>query len=168
MVTVRSVKHSDAQAISDIYNHYIVDSVATFEEQKVSAQTIQQRIETTKAQQLPWLVLSDHNRILGYAYAAQWKHRSAYRFSVETTIYLAPDAKAKGYGSTLYSTLFELLKSLPVNSIIAGITLPNESSVKLHEKMGMRQVAHFEEVGFKFGRWLDTGYWQIILNHAIN
>lgn len=164
MVTVRSVKPSDANAIAAIYNHYIEHTVATFEQDNVSTAEMRSRIAKIKAQQLPWLVLEDERGILGYAYATRWKERAAYRFSVETTIYLKPDVKGKGLGTTLYSTLIELLKNLKVHSALAGIALPNDNSIKLHEKMGMRKVAHFEEVGFKLNRWVDTGYWQVILN----
>lgn len=164
MVKIRSVKSSDANAIAVIYNHFIEHTVATFEQENVSTAEMQSRIAKIKAQQLPWLVLEDERGILGYAYATRWKERVAYRFSVETTIYLKPGVEGKGLGTTLYSTLFELLKNLNLHSAIAGIALPNEHSIKLHEKMGMRKVAHFEEVGFKLNRWIDTGYWQKTLS----
>ena len=83
-----------------------------------------------------------------------------YRFSVEVTVYVAPGHAGRGIGSTLYGELFPMLKTLGIRAVIGGIALPNEASVALHEKFGMRKVAHFGEVGFKFDRWIDVGYWQ--------
>ena len=114
-----------------------------------------------RAQKLPWLVALDADQCLGYAYATRWKERFAYRFSVESTVYLAPAASGRGLGSALYRALFDELKALGVHAVVGGITLPNPASVALHEKMGMRKVAHFAEIGFKFGEWVDVGYWQI-------
>ncbi len=97
------------------------------------------------------------------AYAVLWKARSAYRFSVEITVYVAPGMAGRGIGSMLYSHLFAALQPLGVHAVIGGIALPNEASIALHEKFGMEKVAHFQQVGFKFNRWIDVGYWERIL-----
>ncbi len=157
---IRPATPDDAAAIIGIYNHYVLDTSVSFEEQAVSAARMAERVAGVQALGLPWLVLEQGGQILGYAYANKWKERSAYRFSVETTVYLAPDAGRQGLGSQLYAALFPLLRACGIHSAIAGITLPNVASVALHEKFGMKKVAHFEEVGLKFGRWLDVGYWQ--------
>src|SRR5690606_39143142 len=99
----------------------------------------------------------------GYAYAARWKGRCAYRYSVESTIYLDLGARRGGIGTVLYAALLERLRSRGYHAVIGGIALPNDASVRLHEQLGFRKVAHFPEVGFKLGRWVDVGYWQIIL-----
>ena len=112
---------------------------------------------------LPWLVAELHNQIIGWAYASPWKSRSAYRHSVEITVYLSKQNQSQGYGSRLYQALFAELQKLPVHSVIGGITLPNDASIALHEKFGLRKIGHFKEVGYKFGRWLDVGYWQATL-----
>ena len=113
---------------------------------------------------MPWLVAVIDEAVVGYAYATKWKERSAYRFSVESTIYLANGTEGKGVGSVLYQALFNKLKLKGINNVIGGIALPNPASVGLHEKMGMEKVAHFSKVGFKFDEWLDVGYWQLKLH----
>jgi phosphinothricin acetyltransferase len=116
-----------------------------------------------QAAKLPWLVAEDDGRAVGYAYATQWKSRSAYRFAVEITVYLARDHDRRGIGSRLYEELFRLLEAHGIHAVIGGIALPNAASVALHEKFGMKKVAHFVDVGFKFDRWIDVAYWERIL-----
>lgn len=160
---IRDATTKDAQGIADIYNHYIANSIITFEEEEVTQEEMAQRIEETHSDKLPYLVLEKDGQILGYAYSSKWKGRCAYRYSVEVTVYLSPDAGGKGYGSQLYNELFSRLADLGFHIAIAGISLPNEASIALHEKFGMKKVAHFEEVGFKFGNWVDVGYWQCVI-----
>ena len=158
---IRPVELSDASAIADIYNHYILESTATFEETPINGEDIKERILELNTQNLPWYVAEDSAKnLIGYAYACKWKGRCAYRYSVEVSVYLSPDHVGQGTGSRLYEVLFEKLDSLEYHVAIGGITLPNPASIKLHEKFGMEQVAHFKEVGFKFGDWIDVGYWQ--------
>ena len=157
---VRDATLLDAQGIVTIYNHYIVHTAVTFEEKAVTVETMGSRIQRVKDSLLPWLVLEEDGKLLGYAYAAPWKDRSAYRFSVEVSVYLSPEQTCKGNGSALYHALFQRLKESGIHVAIGGITLPNAPSVALHEKFHMKKVAHFEEVGKKFGQWLDVGYWQ--------
>ena len=158
-----SIQDRHVAPITHIYNHYIAHTTATFEETVISPNTMQQRVDNVRQQDLPWLVAVNDEEVCGYAYASPWKARSAYRFSVETTIYMHPDNCAKGYGTTLYRTLLEELKAKGIHRAIGGITLPNPASVQLHEKLGMTNVALFTEVGFKFNQWLDVGYWQFNL-----
>lgn len=154
---------SDAQQIANIYNYYIENTVITFEEQLVSAKDIQERIEKIKQAGHIWLVSEIDEQIVGYAYSAPWRDRSAYRFASEVSVYLSNASQGKGLGSLLYQSLFEQLKSTQIKILISGITLPNEASVALHEKFGMEKVAYFHDVGFKFNQWLDVGYWQLKL-----
>lgn len=160
---IRVAKASDADRIAEIYNHYVANTVVTFEEEPVGADEMRRRMDEVSAASLPWLVAESESRIAGYAYATRWKTRSAYRFSVETTVYLAEGLGKRGLGSRLYEELFRLLKEKGIHAAIGGIALPNDASVALHEKFGMRKVAHFEEVGLKFGKWVDVGYWERIL-----
>lgn len=160
-MTVRTAKPSDAGPLVEIYNHYISNTQTTFEEVELSQEEIVSRMAAVEAQGLPWLVLEEDGNLVGYSYAGRWRERSAYRFSVEVTVYLAPGYEGGGYGTRLYSRLFELLREQSVHVAIGGITLPNPASVALHEKMGMKKVAEFPEVGFKQDQWLDVGYWQI-------
>jgi phosphinothricin acetyltransferase len=159
-MAIRPAGPADAAAIAAIYNHYVNHTVITFEEEPVSAAEIARRIEEIRSMSLPWLVAEIAGRIVGYAYATKWRARSAYRFSAEITIYLAHEDVRRGVGSSLYGQLFRLLQARGIHAVVGGIALPNDASVALHEKFGMRKVAHFEEVGFKFDRWIDVGYWQ--------
>ncbi len=159
---IRPVASGDAAAIAAIYSHYILHSTVTFEEAAVDAAEMARRIATVQASGLPWLV-AERDALLGYAYATPWKPRSAYRYSVEVTVYLADAARGQGIGRALYTALFDALRAQGLHAVLGGVALPNEASVRLHEAMGMTKVAHLTEVGFKFGRWLDVGYWHRLL-----
>ena len=161
-IVVRSVAASDAAAVARIYNHYVSESIITFEEAVVSNEEMGARIGAIRAASLPWLVASRGADVAGYAYASRWKERSGYRFSVEVTVYVDPSCQGMGIGSTLYSALLPALKSAGFHAAMGGIALPNDASVRLHEKFGFQKVAHFKESGFKFGRWIDVGYWQLV------
>jgi len=162
---IRSATPADADAICAIYNHYVRNTVVTFEEVPVEAAEMQQRIADVQAL-FPWLVAEENGRLIGYAYAARWRVRSAYRYSVESTVYLAPDLGGRGWGTRLYRDLLGRLETAGVHAVMGGIALPNVASVALHEKLGFRKVAHFEAVGWKEQRWIDVGYWQRMLNPA--
>ncbi len=162
-VLVRGVCAADLDGISRICNHYIGHTVATFEEAPVAAATLAARIGEIRAAGLPWLTAEREGRIAGYAYASKWKGRCAYRHSVESTVYVDPGATAQGIGSRLYEALLEELRERGIHTVIGGIALPNPASVALHERLGFEQIARFREVGFKFGRWIDVGYWQLVL-----
>jgi L-amino acid N-acyltransferase YncA len=158
---IRSASLSDVAAICEIYNHYVAQSCITFEEQPVGRDDMAARISETLTS-LPWFVWEEQGIVLGYAYATKWKTRSAYRFSAESTIYLRNDAVGKGVGLRLYERLLADLRSRRIHSVIGGIALPNPASQRLHEKLGFKKVAHFEQVGWKFGQWIDVGYWELI------
>ncbi len=160
--SIRPVTPADAGEICRIYNHYIRETIITFEEIDVRPSDMEGRIKTI-TQSLPWLVAEQNGKVLGYAYAAKWKERSAYRRSVESTIYLDHTQTSRGLGTALYTALFELLRAQDIRTALGGIALPNPASIALHEKLGFRQVAHLRDVGFKFSRWIDVGYWQIML-----
>ena len=158
---IRGVRLEDAKEIAGIYNYYILNSIVTFEETPVGAEEIEARIESITSR-FPWIVYEVNGRIVGYAYASEWKSRCAYKHSVESTIYLKQGEEYKGIGSTLYQELVKQLREMDLHALIGGIALPNEASVYLHEKFGFEKVAHFKEVGFKFGKWIDVGYWELI------
>jgi len=157
---IRPAHADDAKAIAAIYNPYILTTTISFEEEAVTDAAMAQRIADVQAGGLPWLVAEQDGKVLGYAYATKWRVRHAYRFSVESSVYLAPEAARQGVGTALYTALLAQLAERGVHLVIGGVALPNDASVALHEKMGYEKVAHFGEVGFKFGRWLDVGYWQ--------
>ena len=159
MENIRRVNPDDTEAICAIYNHYVKNSCISFEEESVTTLEMSRRIiDVTES--LPWLVMESEGVVDGYAYATKWRARSAYRFAVEISVYLSQTSIGKGYGTNLYLNLIDDLSALGVHTVIAGISLPNDKSIKLHEKMGLKKVAHFEQVGFKNQQWIDVGYWQ--------
>jgi len=161
---IRPVHPSDNAAICRIYNHYVLHTVVSFEEEAVAPEEMARRIESVAAAGLPWLVLEEEGRLIGYAYTTPWKTRPGYRYAVESSVYLEAPTGGKGYGSRLYAELLAELRRRPLRTVIGGIALPNDASVRLHEKLGFRKVAHFERVGWKCGRWVDVGYWQLSLS----
>ncbi len=160
---IRPATADDAAAIAAIYNPYVSDSIVTFEEDAITVEEMARRLAETEQEHLPWIVYEEGGCVVGYAYASRWKGRCAYRFSVEVSVYLAPEAKGRGLGTQLYEVLLSQLRVRGKHTVIAGIALPNPASVALHEKFGMAPVAHFKQVGFKFGQWIDVGYWQALL-----
>lgn len=163
---IRNATPEDAAAIAAIYNPYVADTCITFETSTVSEAQMRARIGETAAARLPWLVAGDDDGIAGYAYASEWKGRCAYRYSVESTIYLAPARTGRGIGPQLYAALIERLHADGLHTVMGGIALPNEASIALHERLGFEKVAHFRQVGFKQGRWIDVAYWQRLLGRA--
>ena len=161
---IRPVTTDDAAQICEIYNRYVLETAITFEEESVSAAEMLRRI--TEAAKLPWLVWEEQGTLLGYCYAKPWRPRSAYRYSVETTLYVRADSVGRGIGSGLYRKLIADLGAQGIHAVIGGIVVPNEASVALHEKLGFKKTAHFREVGWKFGQWRDVEYWQLILSAA--
>lgn len=157
---IRSATANDAPEIVRIYNHYIEHSTITFEESVVTVETMADRIRNVVSS-WPWLVFEESGRLVGYAYATEWNGRCAYRYSAESSIYLDPNSCGRGIGLRLYQALLALLYQRELHTVIGGIALPNDASIALHEKLRFKKVAHFSEVGFKFGRWIDVGYWQL-------
>ncbi|MBA5689092.1 arsinothricin resistance N-acetyltransferase ArsN1 family B [Rugamonas apoptosis] len=163
---IRDAIADDARTIAAIYNPYIANTTISFEEQPVTDAEMARRIAEVQGAGLPWLVIEQDGAVLGYAYATKWRVRHAYRFSVESSVYLAPQAAGQGVGTRLYTALLERLRDGGCHLVIGGVALPNAASVALHEKLGFEKVAQFREVGFKFDRWLDVGYWQKALAAA--
>lgn len=159
---IRPATAADAAAICAIYNHYVAHTTISFETEPVAVASMAGRIADVQAQ-FPWLVYEDDGVLLGYAYASKWKPRAAYGQSVESSVYLHQDAGGRGIGKALYARLLAELKVLDVHLVIGGIAQPNAASVALHERMGFVKCGEFTQVGRKFGRWLDVGYWQLNL-----
>ena len=157
---IRDVVDADCEAIARIYNHYVEHSVITFEEEPVPAHELARRVRDLTGAGLPWLVAAHAGSIAGYAYASPYHKRSAYRFTVEATVYLDPARTGRGLGTALYTTLLERLRAKSVRVVIGAIALPNDACVALHERLGFTKAGHLEQVGFKHGRWVDVGYWQ--------
>ena len=157
---VRAVTIEDAKQLVDIYNYYVLNTIVTFDDVVFNVGAFKDKIETI-CRTYPFIVFEENNIVLGYAYANKWREKPAYKHTVESTVYLHYEAHGKQIGTKLYTELLKQLKEQNYHAVIGGLTLPNEASVKLHEKFGFKQVAHFKEVGLKFGKWLDVGFWQL-------
>jgi L-amino acid N-acyltransferase YncA len=163
MPLVRVANLDDAERICAIYNHYVLHAAATFEESPVSREDMRGRIQEVQ-QQLFWLVYEDEaHGVIGYAYAGKWKPRAAYRYSVETSVYIDADHHGRRIGKALYAELLTRLRGTNVNSVVGGVAGDNPASFALHESFGFRRVAHFEQIGHKFGQWIGVTYFQLLL-----
>ncbi|MBS2209783.1 N-acetyltransferase [Carboxylicivirga mesophila] len=160
---IRKSHASDAPFVAAIYNHYVTSSIVTFELEPVTDDEMRNRMDAI-AINYPYLVYEEDGVVLGYAYATQWKARQAYQHSVESSVYLHHDAIGKGIGSMLYAMLLDKFKEMSIHAVIGGISLPNEASIALHEKFGFEKIGQFKQVGRKFNRWIDVGYWELILS----
>jgi len=160
-VKVRAATPDDAATIAAIYAPYVTGTVISFETEAPDAAGMARRMVEGEGF-YPWLVACDPDSgtVVGYAYACAFRSRPAYRFSVETTVYVADGAQRRGIGSQLYKTLLPVLETQGFAQAIAAITLPNQASVVLHERLGFRQVGTYEKVGFKFREWRSVGLWQ--------
>ena len=159
---IRPATSTDASAIAAIYNYFVANTTISFEEAPVTDSEMAARIDSVSAQ-LPWYVYERDGKVLGYAYATPWRVRSAYRFSVEATVYVAPDCARQGIGRQLYAVLLDALRAKQIQVVLGGIAQPNPASVALHEQAGFQKVAHFNRVGRKFDQWIDVGYWELQL-----
>lgn len=159
---IRSATLNDAQAIADIYQPYVLETAISFELEPPSVSEMKSRMVEVMAM-FPWLVSEVDGRVLGYAYACPFRSRPAYRWSVESSIYVQRGCERIGLGKALYSQLLEMLKHQGVVNVMGGMTLPNVPSQKLHEHFGFVEVARYKGVGFKMGQWRDVGHWQLQL-----
>ncbi|WP_062519373.1 GNAT family N-acetyltransferase [Demequina silvatica] len=159
----------DAARIAEIYDHYVAEATATFETEPVSVDEMWARIARIQERGLPWIVSERDDAVVGYAYAGPFRDRAAYRHTLESTIYLDASARRAGVGTELYTALLERLRGLsgsehaPVHSVMGVIALPHEGSVALHERLGFAHVGTIADAGYKFDRWIDVGYWQLML-----
>ena len=163
MPAIRDATADDAAAIAAIYNHYVTDTVVTFELEPVAADEMRRRMAEVAARGFPWRVGEVGGRIAGFAYVAPFRTRAAYDDTVESTVYLAHDACGHGWGQPLYADLLACLHGSRVHAVLGVIALPNDASIALHERLGFAKVAHLREVGCKFGRRIDVGYWELLL-----
>ena len=159
---IRSATRNDSDQIAAIYNHYIENTRVTFEEKPLSSSEIESRLLAGEKIGT-WLVSEQHGHVVGFAYSAPWGEREGYRTSVETTIYLDHSHAGKGLGFELYGRLLEELRAQQLHAVIGIIGLPSPASVTLHEKLGFKKSGELKEIGTKFDKWVDVGYWQLLL-----
>ena len=160
---LRAVVPGDAGEIAEIYNHYIRHTAVTYEEEPLTAEAMGERIRAV-IPQYPWFVWEHEGLIAGYAYAHAWHRRAAYRYAAEDSIYLRPGWEGRGIGKKLLGALIEELKKRELHVLMSVITVPNPASAALHEGLGFKKAGQFNEIGFKLGKRLDVGYWELILD----
>ena len=156
---VRPALAPDAHACAAIYAPYVTDTAVSFEEEPPSADAMADRIAAAH----DWLVLEDAGRVVGYAYADTFHTRAAYRWACEVSVYLEPGFSRRGGGRALYGELLPRLTQRGFRVAIAGMTLPNDGSVGLHRAFGFEPVGTYRRIGFKFGRWHDVAWTQLML-----
>ena len=158
---VRPARPDDAPALAAVYAPYVMDGVASFELEPSSADDVRARLMARP--RLPWLVAERDGDVVGFAYASPHNPRAAYRWSVNTSVYLVAGERGRGTGRALYEALLPVLRDLGLVTAHAGITLPNDASAGLHEALGFTVVGVYPDVGFKHGRWHGVGWWRLAL-----
>ena len=155
-MNLRDATRDDLPAIQAIYAPYVLNTAVSFEENVPDLDALLARLEAAHI----YLVAEENDHVVGYAYGSEHRSRAAYRFSCDVSVYVAAQAHRKGVGRALYGALLPRLKSLGLHNAYGGISLPNRGSVALHENFGFQHLGTYREVGFKFGRWHDVGWWE--------
>jgi len=154
-------------AIAAIYAPYVLTGTVSFEFDPPDARQMRTRMESSNGL-YPWIVATngEGKGVLGYAYATRFREREAYRFAVETSVYVAGAVQGQGIGRLLYEALIDTLRAQGFTQALGVISLPNDHSIRTHEQVGFRRAGQLREIGFKEGRWVDIGIWQCELNDA--
>lgn len=160
---LRLATENDAAGILKIYAPYIQNTSLTFETEVPAIEAFAERI-SSYLKNWPWLVCETDGIIAGYAYATRHRERTAYQWSVESSVYIHDDFQRRGIAQALYAALFEILKKQGFNNVYAVINLPNDKSVVFHESCGFNYFTTYEQVGYKLGRWKNVGWWRLIVN----
>lgn len=164
---LRTATPDDAEAIAAIYAPIVANTTISFEFEPPTAADMRARLERTLAH-LPWLVsLDEAGAVNGYVYAAKHRERAAYQWAVDTSAYVREDSRGQGIAKRLYLALFDALVDLGYFQVFAGIALPNEASMRLHESVGFESLGVYRQVGYKFGAWHDVGWWQKTLQTPV-
>lgn len=170
MIVIRAAEPEDAAAIAAIYAPFVIGGTVSFETEAPDTRQMRARMAASNGL-YPWLVATngdpDRGGVLAYAYAAQFRDRPAYRYVVETSIYVAGSMQGQGAGRLLYEALIDTLRAQGFTQAIGAIALPNDGSIKLHESVGFRRAGVYREVGYKQGQWIDVGFWQCELNESV-
>lgn len=159
---IRLSTPDDAEAVAEIYRPYVESTVISFEVEAPTPGEMRSRILTTLTRS-PWLIAEEGGRVVGYAYASPHHPRAAYQWSVNTAVYVDQACHRTGVGRRLYGALLPMLVRQGFVNAYAGITLPNEKSVGLHEVLGFVPVGVYRNVGYKLGQWHDVGWWSLAL-----
>lgn len=166
---IRDAGDGDLTAISDIYAHHVHHGLASFEEEAPGVEEMTRRYSYLRNKDMPYFVAEDDGRILGYAYAGPYRERIAYRYTVENSVYVAPDALGRGVGGALMDTLIPACTERGYRQMVSVIgDSANRASIALHESRGFRMVGTLEATGFKFSRWVDSVFMQLPLGEGSN
>ncbi len=160
---VREATYQDLPRLLEIYNDIIINTTAVYDYEPHTIEMRTQWFETKKSQGFPVFVAEIDGKVLGFSSMGPFRAWAAYKFSVENSIYVAAEARGKGIGKILLPPVIDASKEMGMHTILAGIDATNEASIKLHERFGFTEVALFKEVGWKFGKWLDLKFLQLIL-----
>lgn len=163
MITVRHAIENDLEQTLEIYNEIIANSTAIFQYEPQTLETRKQWFAEKKEKNFPVFVAEENNVIVGFSTFGQFRNWPAYKYSVENSVYVKSDCRERGIGKILLHTLIDAAKEMQLHTIIAGIVADNEASIALHKKFGFVEAAHFKEVGYKFNRWLDLKFLQLML-----
>jgi phosphinothricin acetyltransferase len=164
---IRFAEPDDAQEILNIYAPYVADTCISFETEVPTVEQFAERIRNILAK-YPFLVYLEDNKIAGYAYASRHRERSAYQYSVDVSVYIAPENHRHGIGKALYEKLFELLRAQSIYTIFAGVAQPNKASMELHKSVGFTEVGTYHNVGYKHGKWIDVTWLEKPLREYYN
>ena len=167
-MNIRKATLDDACAVCNIYNHYIENTAITFETVPISEVEARKRINDVINSGHSFYIGEIDNKIIGFYHTKRWNNRCAYATTIEESIYLDKDETSKGYGTLLLEHLLKNIDKNTIHVLIAGICIPNESSVRLHEKFGFKQISYMKEIGRKFDQWRDVGHWQLIFEEQQN
>ena len=163
MIRIRTAKEDDLPRLLEIYNDIIIITTAVYDYEPHTIEMRKQWWEAKKAQGFPVFVAEEDGRIVGFSSIGPFRAWAAYKYSVENSVYVASNARGKGIGKLLIPPLLDASKSLGMHTVIAGIDATNEASIKLHKRFGFEEVAHFKQVGWKFERWLDLKFLQVMI-----
>jgi len=163
MIKIREAIESDLPQLLNIYNEIILNTTAVYDYEPHSLEMRRQWFDAKKEQGFPIFVAEDSERILGFSSIGPFRAWAAYKYSVENSVYVAAGARGHGVGRLLLAPLIDAARKLNLHTIIAGIDAMNEASLRLHKSFGFEEVADFKQVGWKFGRWLDLKFLQLIV-----
>lgn len=164
MISIRHAEEADLPQILTIYNEVILNTTAVYDYKPHTLEMRQQWFRTKQEQGFPVFVAEEGNKITGLSSIGPFRAWAAYKYSVENSIYVSAESRGKGIGKLLMPPLITAAKEMDMHTIIAGIDASNEQSLNLHRQFGFKEVAHFKQVGFKFGKWLDLKFLQLILD----
>jgi phosphinothricin acetyltransferase len=163
MIQIRPALEQDLEAMLEIYNDVIVNTTAVYDYQPHTLEMRRQWFRIKEAQGFPVFVAEEDGKVVGFSSIGPFRAWAAYKYSVENSVYVAVDQRGKGIGKLLIAPLVDASVQLNMHTIIAGIDATNEASIMLHRSFGFKEVAHFKQVGYKFGRWLDLTFMQLLL-----